>query len=254
MSETGEIDERLFLRSVARAFAVLEVWSAEPRALSLGEIAKAAGIDKSAAQRICQTLVGLGYLERAPGGLVPGKRALDRAFDYLRITPLIERAAPVLATLRETCGERVDLSLFDGTTILYALRLQSRREAFFATLPGRRLPAFCTSGGRACMALMSDAAVERLLARSDLVARTRKTLTDPAAVLEKVREAREQGYACVMEETLLGEVVVAAPVTDSAGRPVAAVHIAGTLAEWSEAEYRRRFAPHAIAAADALSG
>src|SRR5262245_23059841 len=92
------VDERLFLRSVARALQVLEVFARYPHPLSLREIAQAAEIDKSAAQRIAQTLLSLGYLEKAPNdaGLLPGKRLLDRSFDYLRTNPIVERATPIL--------------------------------------------------------------------------------------------------------------------------------------------------------------
>mgnify|MGYP001360501408 CR=1 FL=1 len=38
------------------------------------------------------------------------------------------------------------------------------RQVVYATLPGRRQPTFASSGGRACLALMSDAyAPDRLL-------------------------------------------------------------------------------------------
>ncbi|MFC7609091.1 IclR family transcriptional regulator domain-containing protein [Teichococcus aestuarii] len=62
----------------------------------------------------------------------------------------MERATPVVIDLQRSTGERVDLSLFDGTTIVYALRRQTKRETFFATLVGRRLPSFTAAGGRAC--------------------------------------------------------------------------------------------------------
>jgi len=255
VKDDGEsVDERLFLRSVARAFQVLEVFGKEARPLSLREIAQAAGIDKSAAQRIAQTLLSIGYLEKAPNdaGLLPGKALLDRSFDYLRMNPIVERAAPVLTSLREATKERVDFSLFDRFTIIYALRLQSKRETFFATLIGRRIPTFSSAGGRACLAHLDEAAARAIVEGSDRKPQTSKTIVDPETIMERVAQARLDGYACALEESLIGEIVIAAAVTDK-GRPIAAVHIAGSLGEWSEAEFRRKFAPLAIEAARALS-
>ncbi len=144
---TGAVDERLFLQSVARALDVLEAFAQSPPK-SLGEIAAATGVNKSAAQRIGQTLLARGYLERSENGrLTLGRRLLDRSFDYLRSNPLVERATPVLMDLRKLTGERVDLSLFDEETTVYAIRLQSKRETFYATLPGRRIPTFLSSAG-----------------------------------------------------------------------------------------------------------
>lgn len=250
----GEIGDRLFLQSVGRALDVLESFAEGPRPRSLAELAAAAGVNKSAAQRIAQTLVTRGYLERAQeGGLVPGRRLLDRSFDYLRANPLIERAMPVLNELRKTAGERVDLSLFDDLTIVYAVRLQSKRETFYATLPGRRMPTFVSSGGRACLAHLADAAVDDVLARSDRRPRTPKSITVVEKVWRKVRDARRDGYAIAVEEALIGEVVLAAAILDSPGRPVGAIHVAGSLSEWDVEAFRRAFAPLAVEAARALS-
>lgn len=151
-AKSASVDERLFLQSVARALDVLEAYADNPKPKSLGEIAASAGVNKSAAQRIGQTLLSRGYLERAEdGGLAIGYRLLDRSFDYLRSNSLIERATPILMDLRRMAGECVDLSLFDDTSTLYAIRLQSKRETFYATLTGSRRPApsrACRSSAR----------------------------------------------------------------------------------------------------------
>lgn len=248
-------DPRVTLQSVVRTFQVLEAVGLAERPLSLSEIAAIAGLDKSAVQRATATLQALGYLERSDtgSGLVPGRRLLDRAYDFLRRTPLIERATPVLIELRKTARERVDLSLLDGISILYAIRLQSKRENFPATLIGRRLPAYFTSGGRAMMALMSDEEIEELLAKSDLRPVTQKTIYSPEGIRDKIADARRDGYAFAVEESLIGEVVLSAAVTNAEGAPVAAVHIAGSLSEWSVDEFRARFNPLALEAARALS-
>lgn len=249
-----EVDDRLFLQSVARALHVLEAFGRDAKPMSLSEIAASAQVTKSAAQRAAQTLLCLGYLERSPdGGLMPGRRLLDRAFDYLRSNPLIERATPILIELRKNCGERVDFSLFDDLTILYAIRLQSKRETFFATLAGRRIPTFCSSGGRAILARLDDAAVDDILRRSERRPLTPKTIVDLDRIWEKVREARHEGYAYAAEESLVGEIVLSAAVINDKQQPLAAVHVAGSLSEWTVHDFRKRFAPLAIEAARALS-
>ena len=257
LSKSGPRGESsLFLQSVARALSVLEAFGSNPRPLSLAELAAATGLDKSAAQRIAHTLQQLGYLERdaARDGLVPGRRLLDRGFDYLRMNPLIERATPILFELRRNTGERVDLSLFDGTTSVYALRLQSKRETFFATLHGRRLPIFCSSGGRAMLAALPVDEARAILEACDRRPVTQRTLTDIDLLQEAIAQAREDGYALVLEQTLLGEIALSAAVCDNQGRPVAAIHVAGSLSEWREPDFRQRIAPLAIEAARALSG
>lgn len=253
-SEKPEFDERLFLSSAARALNVLEAFSGAHRPKSLNEIAQSMDITKSAAQRTVYTLVALGYLEKADGsGYRLGRRILDLTFDFLRMDPLVQKAAPVLTELRRNSNERVDLSLFDGPSMIYALRYQSKRETFYATLLGRRRATFTTAGGRACLAALPDAEVSDILARSDLVPQTPRTITNIEQLWEKIHEVRHDTFAFAAEEAFVGELAVAAAITDHRSRPVGAVHIAGLLSDWNEDEFKLKFAPLVIEAARALS-
>ncbi|RKK03503.1 IclR family transcriptional regulator [Pseudoroseomonas wenyumeiae] len=247
-------DPRLFLQTVARTMRVLEAFGHRQVPHSLAELAAAAGIDKSAAQRICYTLQALGYLERdaLTGRLRPGLSLLDRTFDFQRMHPLVERAFPILAELRTATGQRVDLSLFDDLSIIYALRLQGRSEPFVATLIGRRLPTYCSTGGRAIMSLLQDEEVASILHRSELKPLTRYTLTDPVAIMEKVQEARRDAYAFTEQEWVMGEMAIGVAIIDANARPVAAIHVAGSLAHWDAQSFREKIAPLAIEAARAI--
>lgn len=251
----GHDNDPLFVQSIARAMQVLSTFHRSEKPLTLAEIAIQCGMGKSAVQRVVHTLRTLGYIERDPSnrGYVPGIRILDHALDYLRLDPLVERATPVLLELRRNARERVDLSVFDGLRLVYAARLQSKRENFFATLVGHSVPVFCTSGGRAIMAQLSDEKVSDIIARSDRRPFTVKTITEPEGIWAKVREAREIGYAFTVEEVLLGEVAVGVAVHGQDGRPRGAIHIAGSLSEWSVEEFCQRFAPLAAEAALAIN-
>lgn len=248
--------ETRFNQSLAKGFGILEAFSNHPGPLSLNELTELSGLDRSSTQRMLHTLVALGYLERGSNqrGYVLGKKILDRTFDFLRGHPLLERATPILEQLQQECGERVDLSLFDDLSIVYALRRQSKRQTFYATLVGRRMPTFSSSGGRAIMSHLSDAEVDDILARSDLRPLTPKTITDPERIRERVREARLQSYALCLEESMVGEIVLASAIVDYSGRPMAAIHISGLLAEWTPESFSQRFSSLAIWAARSLSG
>lgn len=251
----SEQNSSLFVQSVSRAFSVMEAFHLASGPLSLSEIAEAAGINRSAAQRFCHTLIALGYLERSPqgNGLVPGRRILERSFDYLRLNPLIERAMPILLELGKGTDERLNFSLFDDLSLLYVIRLQRKPETFWSALTGRRVPTFCTAGGRGVMANLTDAQVSDILDRSDRTPLTPYTITEKDAIFEKVEEARSAGFAFSVQETMIGEVVVAASVLNSMGEPVAAVHVGGSLSRWSVQDFIRRFSPLTIEAATAIA-
>lgn len=252
----GPEQNRQFIGALAKGLAVLEAFADHPGPMSLQALATQTGLDKSTVQRMAFTLLHTGYLRKGIDGrgFCLGPKVLDRSFDFLRSWPLIERAMPVLIDVRQHANERVDLSIFDDLSISYAIRRQSKRQTFFATLIGRRIPTYCSSGGRAIMSKLTDAEVDSILERSDLVALTNYTLTDPDLIREQVEKARQDGYSVVHNESFVGEVAVACAILDHRARPVAAVHIAGSLSEWTVEDFAERFSPLAAHAAQSLSG
>lgn len=249
-------DNPLFVGSLERGFVILEAFGAGQSEMGVTELAAATGFDKSAAQRFAYSLHVLGYLDKneSTRKYRLSRRALGLAYAYLRSDPLVEVATPYLADLRQSCKQRVDLSVLDGDDILYVVRLQSRREAFGATLIGRRMPAFCSSGGRAMLSLLPP---EEALLRVEQCNRrplTVHTKTDLDTIMAEIEQARADGFAISVQECLIGEIVVSAAIADMNGRPRAAVHIASSLQEFDEAAVRAQLAPMAIATARLIAG
>ena len=248
-----EVDERLYLQSLARALDVLESFDPSRRQMTLSEIASAVGAHKSAVHRTVQTLLFRDYLREGDDrGYMLGSKVLDLTFEYLRTHPYVIRVTPIMAELRRNVGERVDFSLFDYTTIVYAVRMQSKRETLNASLVGRRLKSFATSGGRACMALLPDALVEDILERHPRTRLTPDTIIDLPTLMERVRQARRDRYSMAIGEYLPGEIVVAAAVRGANGLPVGAIHIAGLQSELSPEHMREAIVPLLLEAVRAV--
>ena len=254
-NKEAEESDPLFVRAAARALHVLAAFNHASGPLSLSEIATRSGLDRSAAQRITHTLMALGYLRRGPKdrGYLPGLRLLDRTLDVLRLDPVVQKATPVLLELRKTVRERVDLSLFDEVRLIYALRMQSKRETFFATLVGHSVPVFCTAGGRAVLSTLPDQRIEQILASAPLIAYTAQTLTDPYRIIAEIETARSEGFAVVTDEFIQGEIAIGVAIARDPGQPLGAIHVAGSLAEWSRETFVAKIAPLAIEAANAIS-
>jgi DNA-binding IclR family transcriptional regulator len=247
--------DTLFVSSLEKGLAVLGAFSGGQQFMTLREVADACGTDKSTAQRFTHTLVKLGYLEKCPRTkrFSLGKTVLELSFNYLRANTLVESASPVLIELQRTTGERVNLSLFDDTSIIYAVRQLGKREYYYSSLIGRRMPIYCTSGGRIMMSHLAKEQVNDILARSTLKPLTPKTIYEAPKIRAKIAEAREKGYALTVEETVVGELVVAGAIMDVDGRPSAAIHIAGSLSEWKPNQFEKKFGPLAAETCHALS-
>ena len=248
-------DDRLFVAALDRGLRVLSAFHHATGPLSLTEIADRAGIGRSAAQRLVHTLSALGYIRRGPDGrgYLPALRVLDHTLDVLRLDPVVQSATPVLLELRKTVKERVDLSLFDQTRLVYALRMQSKRETFYATLVGHSVPMFCTAGGRAVLSRLPEDHVMRILEQAPRHAYTAETRTGLDQIAAAVQAARTTGFAVVANEFLHGEVAVGVPIVRADGTPLGAIHVAGSLGEWTDDAFVDRMAPLALEAARAVS-
>lgn len=252
---TADRQGPLFVQSVEKALMVLSAFHHADGPLSLTDMAQRAGIDRSAAQRMVHTLRALDYIRRdADGhGFIPGIRILDHTLDCLRLDPLVRRATPVLQELRKSVRERVDLSLFDDVRVVYAVRLQTKRQTFNSSLVGHSVPTFCSSGGWAILSKLPHAQARDIVERSDRRPFTPHTVTDLSAVMDKIDQTRVKGYSLTENQILSGEIAAGFPVLNNKGVPVAAIHIAGSLAEWTPEEYIQRVEPLGQQAARAIS-
>lgn len=252
---TNSNEDPLYVGTLEKAVRTLCVFYTKGPDLSLKEIVEASGIERSAAQRLVHTYVELGWLERD----VRTRRVslspcvLDLAFAYLSRNPLVEIASAHLIELQKRLGVRVNLCVLEGTTIMYLLRLQTHREKFLTTLVGRRLPAYCTSGGRAILAHMPEEKVRDIIERSNRVKHTYHTETDPQKLQSSITEARQRGFAVQVEQCRHGEIAVAAPLLDESGHPVGAVSAMGHLARCDVGEFVARNALPVMEAAQAIS-
>ncbi len=229
-ADDSEKRDVLFVESIAKAIKVLEAFAGAGEPMGIKELAEHCGVNRSAVQRIAHTWCELGYLQRAGGRrLALTHKMVERGYDFLSMNPLVARATPHLVDARDRCGQNVNLSILDDVDIVYLARLPSHRQQLSTLLPGRRLPAFCTSGGRALLACFSDDKVRQLLARSDLKARTPHTETNPAVLFDAVQKARQQGYAVIEHQVLVGEIAVGAAILDARGQPLGAVHVAAQV-------------------------
>src|SRR5271163_4641284 len=170
----------LFNQSVEKAFAILEAFGGERRALNLGEVAAAVGMTKSSAQRCTHTLERLGYLRRDPRvkRWVLTPQALNMAHSYLSGHPLIEQATTHLIDLNQASGESVSLSEPYETDMVFIARFPSHKRFFIHMPVGRRLPMYCTSSGRAYLSALPPAEAQRIVRGSTLQALTPYTITD----------------------------------------------------------------------------
>jgi len=249
-------ESTLFVNSVEKAMRVLTVFNGKQPRLSLSQIASLSGLDLSATQRFTFTLTGLGYLVKDPFtktySLSP--RMLDFSYYYLASNELVSRAFPYLSQLSQETEETTNITVLEGTDIIFTLRIVSQHVLNPQVITGSRLPAYCTAPGLAILAHLPPARVQGILDRSDLIAHTPHTVSDPAKILERLAGIRGKGYSHTEDEYYLGDISTAAAVLDAHGHPIGAVNVAVSRTRWRGGKDEKRIADLVIAAAAAISG
>ncbi|WP_416046876.1 IclR family transcriptional regulator [Cupriavidus basilensis] len=248
-------DSPLFVGSAAKTFRVLHAFDGPIRHMTLADIAKAAQLDRSATQRIVYTLETLGYLRRIAEtktyGLTP--KLLQFSFNYVRANELIDKALPYLQDINRTVGETTNLQELDGHEIVFVARFLSRHLVNMDIAVGSRLPAFCTSSGTAILSRLPEDECDAILTAVERVAITPYTEVHLGKLRRRIQQAAEKGYAIIANETVMGDISVAAPILDHRGRPVAAINISVPTSRWTPDKVESELAKHVQVAATSVS-
>ena len=207
---------------IARAAEMLRRLAAEPDGLTLIELASAVGLPRSTAHRIVGALSREGFMRAAPSGkLRIGSALIGIAVSSRR--DLRHEAAPFIERLSRELRETVDLAVLDGSEVLFIDQYTSRRTLRVVTEIGGRFPLYCTASGKAILAALPPAEVERLVPRQ-LAPMSEHTITDRHILFEEIERVRATGLAFDHEELTVGIAAAAVAVRDSVGT-VAAISV-----------------------------
>jgi IclR family acetate operon transcriptional repressor len=219
-------DQRNEPSVLGKAIRVLDSFGPETGTLSLGELARRAGLPKSTVHRIAGQLAQWGVLERAKGGFRLG----IRLFEWGSLVPhqreLREAAVPFMEDLYESTHETVHLGLLDGIEVIYVDKIAGHRGVPVPTSVGRRMPAHCTGLGKAILAFSGPDLVERVIG-SGLRPRTAYTIVVPDVLRRELAGVRTRGVAYDREESVLGVACAAAPIRNEDGTAIAALSVTG---------------------------
>jgi IclR family pca regulon transcriptional regulator len=203
------------LSSFIRGLAVIEIFSERRGRLSITEVAEAASTTKATARRVLRSLVASGYADFDGHTFSLTPRVLRLGYAYLSSQTIIQFAEPVLRELRSKSGLSATMSVLDGEEIVIVARAPSDQLLTIRSDIGNRLPAFCTSMGRAMLSSLPDAEIERIVRSERTKPLTPKTETDPSRLIEIVREIQRRGYSLVDQEIERGLVSMAMPVRNA---------------------------------------
>ncbi len=241
------------MQAFARGLRVIRAFDGGAPAMTLSQVADAAGLTRAGARRILLTLEHLGYVRLDGRAFSLTARILSLGFPYLASLPFRDVAEPVMETLVGEIRESSSAAVLDGDEIVYVLRVPTQKIMTINLSIGSRLPAYCTSMGRVLLAGLDPREAADVLRASDLRARTPATETRLTRLKALVDETRGRGWALVDQELEEGLVSIAVPIVDAQGRTIAALNVSGQANRTPAREAERRFLAPLKAAARRIS-
>ena len=214
------------LASVLRTFEVAELLGREGET-GVTRIAEQVGLDKSSVYRILATLKSIGYVCQNPAtqGYSNTNRFAALSGGFPETESLRERAHPTLLDLADKAGEAASLGILEGRDILYIDTVQCSGLIRVLLPIGQKLPAYCSSLGKAILAFLPEPRVRGLFGRRPMEKYTPKTLSSYAELQSELFAVRASGFGRDLEESHEGLACLATPVFGADGGVVAGISL-----------------------------
>ena len=216
----SEIDNRGKSSAALRVLSILETVAKSSTPMTATEINAELKLPKPTIHRLCTMLENQGYLQpRLDGrGYLPGRRLSTMAMgifsnnDHWRT----ERHG-ILQRLSEEVGETCNISIPDGSQMVYFDRVETHWPLRIQLKKNDRVPIYCTASGKLFLNNLPSAKRSRLLAKLHFQQYTENTLTDVNELKDQLKRLSQQDIGMDNEEFMQGMVAVAVPLRSEEG-------------------------------------
>jgi IclR family pca regulon transcriptional regulator len=243
-----------FLSTLERGLRVLKSFDEDHPEMTLSEVAVQTGLPPAVARRCLKTLVELGYVGQHERKFLLRPAVLTIGSAFLASMQIEQVVLPPLQHLRDQTGDSASLAVLSGTDILYVAHVSTDRRFRVAANVGTRFPFHATSLGKAVAANLPDAERAALVAQAPFQRFTERTVTEGAALDERLTLVATRGYDSALDELDYGIVSVAVPVFGRDRRVIAAINCSTSTTRISQDELVRTRLPLLRAAAGEIEG
>jgi len=213
-------------QAALRAMRLLKMFTIERPQMTLSELSRVSGLNKTTTHRLLRALQSESFVLRNPadGRYSLGAGLMALGVQALASSDLRRRLRPVLKGLARDTGETATLEVPVENDMLILDEVAGRHVVAANARIGTRWPLHATSTGKAYLAF-DDFGLARL--EPELVALTSKTLVEAASFRPQVEDIRRRGYAETIDELEDGYTAVGTVFRGSFGDVVGALSIGG---------------------------
>jgi DNA-binding IclR family transcriptional regulator len=242
------------LTTVRRATRLVE-FLRDSRGATVPEIAATLDLSTSSAYNYVATLREDGWLVR-DGPTYHLSLKFFRLGAYVRTSSSpFETARPEVDGLADRTGDTAHLSTEHRHREIHLYKAHGEEaigDAYHRSKLHTSTHLHNTATGKAILAALPRAEVERIVERDGLPGRTEKTITDPDLLFAALDTIAERGYAVNDEEEIEGLRAVGAPIRDGAGGVVGSISVSGPISRIDGDRFHRDLPDLVVQAANVV--
>jgi len=224
--------------SLDKGLCLLELLVNSRGGLTLAELVRQSGIPRSSIHYLLVTFDRRGYVNRneRTSRYSFSQKLVGLANAALQSVHFHQHLASHLiasSALHRRTSLTVHMAILDQTQAVLIAKQEATSGVPLATWIGKRVDLHCTSLGKALIAFLAKGETDDIMCAHRWPRHNENTLTNPRRLCENLERIVRLGYAFDNEEDEIGFRCIGAPILAPGGRPVAAISVAGTVAQIS---------------------
>jgi IclR family transcriptional regulator, KDG regulon repressor len=216
------------VKLLRKSISVMDLFLANNGELTLEDITRLSGMNKSTVRRIALSLIDCGFLrqQRKRGKYTLGLRLLDYAQAVKKYNPLMDIAEPYLTELSQIIDETVSLAIWDGRICVVCQSIHPNHPLKVTSYEGSLISLHNNSFGKAILAELPEHDMENRLPK-ELIRYTHNTITDINELKKNLLTIRQEGVAIDDEEGFMGIRGIGAALKNTDNTIVGAITVLG---------------------------
>jgi IclR family pca regulon transcriptional regulator len=222
--------------SVARAFAILELFTERRPKVTAGDVVRELGLNAVTAHRFLRSLEAVGAVVAETRGTYRlGYLFADLGNRVMVGNALAQACQPALDGLSRDIKEASMATVMETNMVSCIAVAMAGRTLSVHVRPGTRMAPYCVANGKVWLAHLPEEELDRYLDQANLKAVTARTITDREALKEDLEKVRERGFALNDGEREEGLRAVAIPLIGRNRTLLAGLSVFGPTSRMSDA-------------------
>ncbi len=226
---------------IDRLLDILDCFTFDNMEMSLMELVKMTGLNKTTVKRILSNLVQRKYLQQDPGTkkYKLGLRLFELGGIVFSSFSLRKSSEQYMDYFRELTGSTILLGVMMEEQLVYIDKREGNGLIRISSEIGWRRPLNYGMLGMVLLAYQDEAFTKKILNKDPLKPYTKNSITDNRKFFARLSEIRNQGVVIEREEAVEGVIGIAAPIRDNASKTIAALGIALPISQNTSEEYTK---------------